>query len=114
MAQSEPPNDKGGSFVSQLGLFATTEKSEPCAGWRGVRIFLFFAARIRFRALRFLAVHQKKEGSERPKGSPEPRSVRKRRLRRRLKRRGVRFIVPEKFFQKIFPKYKTFFEAHLS
>lgn len=81
---------------------------------RPFRIFLFFAARIRFCALRFLAVHQKKEGSERPKGSPELRSVRKRRLRRRLKRRGVRFIVPEKFFQKIFPKYKTFFEAHLS
>ena len=26
MAQSEPPNDKGGSFVSQLGLFATLRR----------------------------------------------------------------------------------------
>ena len=28
MAQSEPPNDKGGSFVSQLGLFAKREPGE--------------------------------------------------------------------------------------
>ena len=26
MAQSEPPNAKGGSFVSQLGLFAKKER----------------------------------------------------------------------------------------
>ena len=32
LAQSEPPNDKGGSFVSQLGLFAI---EKPHAEWSG-------------------------------------------------------------------------------
>ena len=75
---------------------------------RPFRIFLFFAARIRFCALRFLAVYQKKEGSERPKGSPEPCSVRKRRLRRRLKRRGRVSSCRKNFFKKFFQNIKPF------